>query len=105
MSGVLVLAHDEPATLTDALAGIPYTTTGTPTVGEWLAAGVVIIDARALRHVETLSLPRRDEVNVLGDDLDDATVWDRAVRVGAQRVLFLPDAASWLAAEAVYHAA
>jgi secretion/DNA translocation related CpaE-like protein len=33
---------------------------------------------------------------VLGADLDDASVWRRAVDVGAERVVFLPDAEPWL---------
>ncbi|GJF28350.1 septum formation initiator [Kitasatospora sp. NE20-6] len=41
-------------------------------------------------------LPRRPGVLLLGIDLDDGGVWVRAVRVGAEHVLFLPDAQAWL---------
>ena len=41
-------------------------------------------------------LPRRDGVVLLGEDLDDADVWVRAVEVGAEHVVFLPDAETWL---------
>jgi secretion/DNA translocation related CpaE-like protein len=44
-----------------------------------------------LRH----RLPRRDAVILVGD-LDDAGVWQRAVEVGAEHVVFLPDAERWL---------
>jgi secretion/DNA translocation related CpaE-like protein len=36
-------------------------------------------------------------VVLIGQDLDDARVWDRAAQVGAEHVVFLPDAADWLA--------
>ncbi|MEU2630968.1 septum site-determining protein Ssd, partial [Kitasatospora sp. NPDC007106] len=41
-------------------------------------------------------LPRRAGVLLLGLDLDDGSVWVRAVRLGAEHVLFLPDAQAWL---------
>jgi secretion/DNA translocation related CpaE-like protein len=41
-------------------------------------------------------LPRRADVLLLGLDLDDGSVWVRAVRLGAEHVLFLPDAQAWL---------
>jgi Flp pilus assembly CpaE family ATPase len=33
---------------------------------------------------------------LVGSDLDDADVWQRAVQVGAEHVVFLPDAEVWL---------
>ncbi|MFC8449214.1 septum site-determining protein Ssd [Kitasatospora sp. NPDC057223] len=41
-------------------------------------------------------LPRRPGVLLLGLDLDDSEIWVRAVQLGAEHVLFLPDAESWL---------
>lgn len=41
-------------------------------------------------------MPRRPGVLLLGLDLDDAGVWVRAVQLGAEHVLFLPDAETWL---------
>ncbi|MEU3495866.1 septum site-determining protein Ssd [Kitasatospora cineracea] len=41
-------------------------------------------------------LARRPGVLLLGLDLDDGEIWVRAVRLGAEHVLFLPDAQSWL---------
>lgn len=38
----------------------------------------------------------RGEVVVVGDDVDDTTVWLDAVEVGAGHVVFLPDAEPWL---------
>jgi secretion/DNA translocation related CpaE-like protein len=37
-------------------------------------------------------------VVLLGADLDDAGIWQLAVEVGAQQVVFLPDAQDWLGA-------
>jgi len=39
---------------------------------------------------------RRSGVVLLGTDPDDAGVWRRAVLVGAEQVVFLPEAESWL---------
>jgi secretion/DNA translocation related CpaE-like protein len=41
--------------------------------------------------------PRSPRVVLIGRDLDDATVWQRAVVLGAEEVLFLPDAERYLA--------
>ncbi|MFD9125522.1 septum site-determining protein Ssd [Kitasatospora sp. NPDC059571] len=41
-------------------------------------------------------LARRPGVLLLGLDLDDGAVWVRAVRLGAEHVIFLPDAQPWL---------
>jgi secretion/DNA translocation related CpaE-like protein len=42
------------------------------------------------------ALPRRRGVLLIGRDLDDCEVWMRAVGVGADHVIFLPDAEAWL---------
>ena len=60
---------------------------------EWARVATVLVDARADGPVPS----RRAGVVLIGHDLDDAGVWDRAVRVGAEHVVFLPDAADWLA--------
>ncbi len=33
---------------------------------------------------------------MLGQDLDDPTIWQRVVQVGAEHVVFLPDGERWL---------
>ncbi|HEV7627347.1 MAG TPA: septum site-determining protein Ssd, partial [Streptomyces sp.] len=40
---------------------------------------------------------RRAGVLLVGKDLDDSGVWERGVRIGAEGVVMLPDAESWLA--------
>jgi secretion/DNA translocation related CpaE-like protein len=62
----------------------------------WAAAGLVVVAADAAEGCARLRLPRRSGVVLLGVDLHDAGVWQRAVEVGAERVLFLPDCEPWL---------
>ncbi len=62
----------------------------------WSAASGLVLDAALLDDLAALALPRRGGLIVIGHDLDDADVWRRAVNVGADHVVFLPDAAEWL---------
>lgn len=63
----------------------------------WSAASAVVVDADLLEQVAANDLPRRTKVIVVGRDLDDADVWRQALNVGADHVVFLPDATHWLA--------
>jgi secretion/DNA translocation related CpaE-like protein len=69
-------------------------------VASWGAAPFVVLGDDAARAASRRRarrpLPRRDGVVLVGDDLDDADVWQRAVGVGAEHVVFLPDAEVWL---------
>ena len=62
----------------------------------WSAAPLVVVGPDASDGCARLGLPRRSGVVLIGVDLDDAGVWQRAVSVGAERVAFLPDAERWL---------
>ena len=62
----------------------------------WAHAPMVVIGADQVDACAAGRLARREGVVLLGDDLDDATIWQRAVEVGAERVVFLPDAEDWL---------
>ncbi|MER7580746.1 septum site-determining protein Ssd [Kitasatospora sp. NPDC097691] len=65
-----------------------------PTRELWEGASLVLVgDDQAVPCSE---LGRRGGVLLLGLDLDDPGVWVRAVRLGAEHVLFLPDAEAWL---------
>ena len=63
----------------------------------WSAAAAVVVGHDMVRACARLRLPRRDHVVVLGVDLDDAMIWQRAVGIGAAQVVFLPDGEAWLA--------
>ncbi|WP_241968239.1 septum site-determining protein Ssd [Streptomyces sp. ICBB 8177] len=65
-----------------------------PYPGTWQAAPLVLVGddcSTALRRAQ-----RRPGVLLIGRDLDDQDVWRRAVDIGADHVLFLPDAERWL---------
>ncbi|MCX2970533.1 MULTISPECIES: septum site-determining protein Ssd [Streptomyces] len=65
----------------------------------WRAAPLVLVgDDRAepLRSSRG-GPPHRPGVLLVGRDLDDHGIWQRAVRLGAEQVVFLPDSESWLA--------
>ncbi|MET8293690.1 septum site-determining protein Ssd [Streptomyces sp. NPDC005180] len=56
----------------------------------WDNAPLVLVGDDAARRVR--GVPRRDGVFLVGRDLDDPFVWQRAVQIGAEEVLRLPDA-------------
>jgi len=62
----------------------------------WDAAPLVVVAEDQVEHLVRARLSRRDRVLVLGRDLDDAGIWQRAVSLGAEKVLYLPDAEPWL---------
>ncbi|MBC7373777.1 MAG: hypothetical protein H7323_07290 [Frankiales bacterium] len=62
----------------------------------WPGAPFVVVAVDALEGMQRVRLPRRAGVVLLGADLDDAGVWQRAVEIGAEHVVFLPDAEPWL---------
>ena len=64
--------------------------------GRWVSAAVVVVGHDVAPACVRLRLPRRAGVVLLGGDLDDATVWQAAVEVGAEHVVFLPDAEAWI---------
>jgi secretion/DNA translocation related CpaE-like protein len=64
----------------------------------WSTAPVVVVGHDVAVACARQRLPRRDDVVLLGSDLDDAGVWQLGVEVGAAHVVFLPDAELWLTA-------
>ena len=62
----------------------------------WSTAPLVVVGPDASESCTRLALPRRPGVLLVGLDLDDADVWQRAVALGAEHVTFLPDAERWL---------
>ena len=63
---------------------------------QWSQASVVLVDDRVVPRDGPWTLVRRPNVVLVGHDLDHADVWQRALRVGAEHVVFLPDAIEWL---------
>lgn len=66
---------------------------GVGSVG-WESAPLVLVGDDAAGRVR--GAPRRGGVFLVGRDLDDPLVWQRAVEIGAEEVLRLPDAESRL---------
>lgn len=62
----------------------------------WSGAPLVVLGGDLARAAERARLPRRPGLVLVGTDLDDARIWERAVAVGAETVVFLPDAETWL---------
>ncbi|WP_405529963.1 septum formation initiator [Streptomyces avidinii] len=60
----------------------------------WETAPLVLVGDDAARRVR--GAPRRPGVFLVGRELDDPQVWQRAVEIGAEEVLRLPDAESRL---------
>ncbi|MFD4256417.1 septum site-determining protein Ssd [Streptomyces sp. NPDC058534] len=63
-------------------------------LGGWEAAPLVIVGDDAARRVR--GAVRRRGVVLVGRDQDDSGVWQRAVEIGADHVLVLPDGEQWL---------
>ncbi|MET9733518.1 septum site-determining protein Ssd [Streptomyces sp. NPDC006458] len=62
--------------------------------GGWEAAPLVLVGDDAARRVRGAA--RRRGVVLVGRDQDDSGVWRRAVEIGADHVLMLPDGEQWL---------
>jgi secretion/DNA translocation related CpaE-like protein len=62
----------------------------------WHTAGLVLLDEAAARAVGPLRLGRRDGVVLLCRDEPPGTIWERAVGVGAEHVVSLPEGEDWL---------
>ncbi|WKX71749.1 septum site-determining protein Ssd [Streptomyces sp. XD-27] len=68
---------------------------GAPTRrGSWEGAPLILVGDDSARRLRGRA--RRTGVLLIGRDLDDHGIWQRGVEVGADHVLFLPDAETWL---------
>ncbi|GGS56059.1 septum site-determining protein Ssd [Streptomyces griseoviridis] len=99
-SGPLIVTED-PGLLDDLLrlcAAAGATPEVHPSVpghrSGWEAAPLVLVGDDAARRVR--GAPRRRGVVLVGHDQDDPGVWRRAVEIGADHVLMLPDGEQWL---------
>jgi secretion/DNA translocation related CpaE-like protein len=64
----------------------------------WPVAPLVLLDAPAALHCATAGLARRGGVVVAAGGAPPPEVWRHALAVGAEHVVSLPDAESWLVA-------
>ncbi|MHA6792193.1 septum site-determining protein Ssd [Pseudonocardia bannensis] len=64
----------------------------------WTTAPLVLLDPPAAERCARSRLPRRDAVVVAVRGEPPPAVWERAVGVGAENVVSLPDAEPWLVA-------
>ncbi|MEE1930272.1 septum site-determining protein Ssd [Streptomyces sp. TRM 70351] len=66
---------------------------------DWRAAPLVVVgeDRAGPLRAAPGGLPRRPGVVLVGRNLDNARMWEHGVRLGAEEVVFLPDAETWLA--------
>ncbi len=62
----------------------------------WAAPPLVVIGSDLAEAATAARLPRRTRVVLVGLDLHDVGIWDVAVDIGADSVVSLPDAQSWL---------
>lgn len=67
-----------------------------PSPRSWRTAPLVLVGDDAAHRA--VNVRRRDGVLLIGRDAHDPQVWRRAVTVGADQVLFLPDAEAWITA-------
>lgn len=101
----LLVLHDE--SLLDhvlrlaAAAGCDVDRAGDPVAArpDWPGAPLVLLDERAAEDCAAAGLPRRDGVFVLCLGPPPDSIWQRAVEVGAGRVLALPEAEAALTGE------
>ncbi|MFF8451683.1 septum site-determining protein Ssd [Streptomyces leeuwenhoekii] len=99
-SGPLIVTED--TALLDDLLRLCAAAGATPEVhhsvperrGGWEAAPLVLVGDDAARRVRGVA--RRRGVVLVGRDPDDSGVWRRAVEIGADHVLVLPDGEQWL---------
>ncbi len=62
----------------------------------WAGAPLIVLGQDVVTALARRRPPRRACVVLVGLDLDSARVWQDAVDVGAEQVVFLPDAEPWL---------
>src|SRR5262249_48185379 len=98
-----LIVTDDPRILDDLLrlasaadTDVEVASGAHPASRSWARAPIVLVGTDQAAACTRACLPRRNEVVLVGVDLDDADVWERAVRLGADRVVFLPDAEVWL---------
>ncbi|SDD82006.1 septum site-determining protein Ssd [Actinokineospora iranica] len=98
----LICVHDD-ALLDDVLrlaaaagAEIHRAADVTEIRAHWHDAPLILLDAQAAAACQAAALPRRDSVVLATAGPPPPTMWERAVALGAEHVVALPDAETWL---------
>jgi secretion/DNA translocation related CpaE-like protein len=80
-----------------AAVGVPIELAGGagPARAAWSAPPLILVGADQAERVINTRPPRRSAVAVIGHS-DDAGLWRRAVELGAERVVMIPDDEGWL---------
>ncbi|GAA2121794.1 septum site-determining protein Ssd [Streptomyces synnematoformans] len=74
-----------------AAAGTQAEVSHAPGRQDWAAAPLVLVGDDSAGRLTAAGPPRREGVLLVGRDQDDPGVWQRAIAVGAEQVLVLPD--------------
>ncbi len=78
-----------------AVGAVPQVVCGAPPGRQaWETAPLVLVGDDVAHRLAGLAT--RPQVLLIGRDLDDVGVWQRAVVIGARHVVFLPDGELWL---------
>jgi secretion/DNA translocation related CpaE-like protein len=105
MAGSILIVTEDTELLDDLLrlcaaAGAEAEVTHGAAVneGSWHSAPLVLVgdDRAGVLCGAVYGSARRPGVLLIGRDLDDHRVWERGVGIGAEHVVFLPDAEAWL---------
>lgn len=64
--------------------------------GPWSGAPIVLLGDELSGPALAGRLPRRGDLVLVGRALEDGGIWTRAAGLGAESVVFLPDAEAWL---------
>lgn len=62
----------------------------------WQTAPLVLLDQRGVAECVAGALPARDAIVVVATDPEPPELWKQAMEIGAERVITLPGADSWL---------
>lgn len=99
----LLICTEDPGLLDDLLrlaaaAGVEADVARDPVGAKahWSTAPAVLIGGDLAPEFARSPAYRRARVVIVGIDLDDGDVWRQAMCVGAEHVVFLPDAEPWL---------
>ncbi|MFJ4895611.1 hypothetical protein ACIP5U_37300 [Streptomyces sp. NPDC088788] len=99
MTGVLLIsdsAGDDPAGLGPCRIPVQTATAALFTFDQLRSAALVILDDRVFQAFTARRMPRRQDLVVVNPNPDDATVWSRAVTLGATHVVTTHEGSDWL---------